>query len=150
MRIYQNYVEASSEELNATRDTLKFLGFNVPQEHQKAQNGASSENKPDEPWNEKAGRAFTKALDDYSSTHKKVFVTMYEAGKVAFEDLKQKVGMSSDQLKASLASLTKIAHRGGTKRRPADWAEDGSKYGTPGVWEVDPGLRKVIEDHKLL
>ena len=91
--------------------------------------------------------AFLKALDDeYPSTHKNVFVTMYKAGQISYGDLQHKTGMDTDQLKASLASLTKLARRDGDpKRRPADWVE-----GASGIWEVDPRLRKVIEDHKLL
>lgn len=149
MRVYQSYVEGSSEEFNATKDTLKFLGFHIhqAQEHQTAlNNGASSESEPVEPWDEKAGRAFTKALNDYPSTHKKVFTKMYEAGQIGYEDLQKKTGMESDKLKASLAALTKLARRDGGKRRPADWTKDGAWA----VWEVDPGLRKVIQDHHLL
>jgi hypothetical protein len=143
MRIQVSYVEGNADEINATRDTLKILGLHVQESHQpRPTNGTS-----DLEWGESKAKIFLKALEDeYPSTHRKVFVAMFKAGQISYEDLQHKTGMSSDQLKASLASLTKIARRDGSKRRPADWTEDGAY----GVWEVDPRLRKVIEDHKLL
>jgi hypothetical protein len=149
MRLYQNFVEGNADEINATRETLKFLGFAT---HQPAQplplNGDAASLSPTGLWDEDKARAFLKALDDeYPTSHKKVFGAMYKAGKISYEDLQKKVGMNSDQLKASLASLTKIARRdGNSARRPADWVTNGDWA----VWEVDPGLRKVIEDHNLL
>jgi hypothetical protein len=147
MKLYHNYVEGNAEEINATKETLKFLGF-YQEQHQPATPPANgSPNKPTGLWDKGNSEIFLKILDDeYPSSHKKVFTAMYKAGRISYEDLQKKVGMTSDQLKASLASLTKLARRDGDPdRRPANWAE-----GTYAVWEVDPGLRKVIEDHNLL
>jgi len=147
MRLHQSFVEGNAEEINATRDTLKFLGFGANEEPQAPTppvNGASPPIKG--VWDGTSATTFLKALDDHYPSHKKVFLAIFKEGQIAYEHLVAKVGMTTHEVKASLASLTKLARRDGDpERRPANWAK-----GTYAVWEVDPGLRKVIKEKNLL
>jgi uncharacterized ferredoxin-like protein len=141
-------VEGNPDELDRAKDTLKSLGLTMATAATTppAVNGKASIGTGTVEWEEEKARKFLKALEDYPS-HKKIFYTVYDAKTMSYDDLLKQAGMSSDELKAALASITKIARRDGNKElRAMDWQKENPN---PGVWEVVPPLRKIIEDHKL-
>jgi hypothetical protein len=145
MRISICIVEGNPDELARASDTLKSLGL-VTTTPAPSVNGGAASDPESAKWDEAKARKFLKALDDYPS-YKKIFFIVFDAKAISYEDLLKKMAMSSDALKAALASTTKIARRDGNKDlRAMDWKKDTPTYG---IWEVVPELRKIIEDHKL-